>query len=141
MVAPNLCQPAKNNKKRTFLMHKVIFDTDPGVDDAMALLFLHHHHEIDLVGITTVFGNALNNTLTGNVGGADYLVGREIVPIARPDDGRGPFALHSPEDLLQRPLLFHTNYPDNWERWFAAAGCPHGPLQPAAGLRRCLLRL
>lgn len=38
-------------------MHKVIFDTDPGVDDAMALLFLHRHPEIDLIGVTTVFGN------------------------------------------------------------------------------------
>ncbi len=47
-------------------MHKVIFDTDPGVDDAMALLFLHHHREIDLVGITTVFGNATIETTTRN---------------------------------------------------------------------------
>ena len=39
-------------------MHKVIFDTDPGVDDAMALLFLHNHPEIDLIGVTSVFGNA-----------------------------------------------------------------------------------
>ena len=39
-------------------MHKVIFDTDPGIDDAMALLFLHRHPQIDLIGITTVFGNA-----------------------------------------------------------------------------------
>ena len=47
-------------------MHKVIFDTDPGVDDAMALLFLHRHPEIDLVGITTVFGNASIETTTRN---------------------------------------------------------------------------
>ncbi|HBF32603.1 nucleoside hydrolase [Rhizobium sp.] len=47
-------------------MHKVIFDTDPGVDDAMALLFLHHHAEIDLLGITTVFGNATIETTTRN---------------------------------------------------------------------------
>lgn len=47
-------------------MHKVIFDTDPGVDDAMALLFLHHHPEIDLLGITTVFGNASVETTTRN---------------------------------------------------------------------------
>ena len=47
-------------------MHKVIFDTDPGVDDAMALLFLHHHAGIDLLGITTVFGNALIETTTRN---------------------------------------------------------------------------
>jgi len=47
-------------------MHKVIYDTDPGVDDAMALLFLHRHPEIDLVGITTVFGNASVETTTRN---------------------------------------------------------------------------
>lgn len=47
-------------------MHKVIFDTDPGVDDAMALLFLHHHPEIDLLGITTVFGNAEIDVTTRN---------------------------------------------------------------------------
>lgn len=47
-------------------MHKVIFDTDPGVDDAMALLFLHRHPDIDLVGITTVFGNAPIDITTRN---------------------------------------------------------------------------
>lgn len=47
-------------------MHKVIFDTDPGVDDAMALLFLHQHADIDLLGITTIFGNASIETTTRN---------------------------------------------------------------------------
>jgi purine nucleosidase len=47
-------------------MHKVIFDTDPGVDDAMALLFLARHPEIDLIGITTTFGNASIETTTRN---------------------------------------------------------------------------
>ncbi|WP_064682415.1 nucleoside hydrolase [Rhizobium bangladeshense] len=47
-------------------MHKVIYDTDPGVDDAMALLFLHRHPEIDVIGITTVFGNASVETTTRN---------------------------------------------------------------------------
>ena len=47
-------------------MHKVIFDTDPGVDDAMALLFLHHHKDIDLIGVTTVFGNARIEVTTRN---------------------------------------------------------------------------
>jgi purine nucleosidase len=37
---------------------KVIFDTDPGIDDAMALLYLSKLPEIDLIGITTVVGNA-----------------------------------------------------------------------------------
>lgn len=48
------------------MAHKVIFDTDPGVDDAMALLFLHRHPDIDLVGVTTVFGNASIETTTRN---------------------------------------------------------------------------
>jgi purine nucleosidase len=47
-------------------MHKVIYDTDPGVDDAMALLFLHRHPDIDLLGVTTVFGNASVETTTRN---------------------------------------------------------------------------
>ena len=47
-------------------MHKVIFDTDPGIDDAMALLFLHRHPQIDLIGITTVFGNAPIELTTRN---------------------------------------------------------------------------
>lgn len=36
---------------------KVIFDTDPGVDDAMALYYALAHPEIEVVGITTTFGN------------------------------------------------------------------------------------
>lgn len=47
-------------------MLKVIFDTDPGVDDAMALLYLHRHPGIDLVGVTTVFGNAPIEITTRN---------------------------------------------------------------------------
>ena len=37
--------------------YKVIYDTDPGVDDAMALYFALAHPVIDVVGITTTFGN------------------------------------------------------------------------------------
>ena len=33
--------------------HKVIYDTDPGVDDAMALYFAMAHPDIELLGITT----------------------------------------------------------------------------------------
>ncbi|KKC41104.1 nucleoside hydrolase [Devosia epidermidihirudinis] len=45
---------------------KVIFDTDPGIDDAMALLYLSKLPEIDLLGITTVVGNANIETTTRN---------------------------------------------------------------------------
>jgi len=45
---------------------KIIFDTDPGIDDAMALLFAHYAPEIDVVGITTVLGNASLDNVTRN---------------------------------------------------------------------------
>ncbi|MBE7212117.1 MAG: nucleoside hydrolase [Gluconacetobacter diazotrophicus] len=47
-------------------MRKVIFDTDPGVDDAMALRFLTRRPELDLIGVTTVQGNGDIDTVTRN---------------------------------------------------------------------------
>ncbi|MCG8415329.1 MAG: nucleoside hydrolase [Pseudomonadales bacterium] len=44
----------------------VIFDTDIGIDDAMALLFLHYAPTIEIVGITTRFGNASVENTTNN---------------------------------------------------------------------------
>ena len=58
---------------------KVIYDTDPGIDDAMALLFLEYAPQIDLVGITTVLGNASIDTTTHN---ALYL--KQLFDIAAP---------------------------------------------------------
>ncbi len=45
---------------------KVIFDTDPGIDDAMALLFLANAPDIEIVGVTTGFGNGTVETTTRN---------------------------------------------------------------------------
>jgi inosine-uridine nucleoside N-ribohydrolase len=56
---------------------KVIFDTDPGIDDAMAILFAHASGKIDLLGITTVFGNATIENATRN---ALYLKQRFAIP-------------------------------------------------------------
>jgi inosine-uridine nucleoside N-ribohydrolase len=47
-------------------MLDVIFDTDPGIDDAMALLFLARARRVRLLAITTVFGNATIGTATRN---------------------------------------------------------------------------
>ena len=45
---------------------QVIFDTDPGIDDAMALYLLARHPAIQLRAITTVFGNAAIAITTHN---------------------------------------------------------------------------
>lgn len=83
-------------------MHKVIFDTDPGIDDAMALLFLHHHPDIDLIGITTVFGNASVETTTRNA----LFLKREwdiAAPVAR-GDGKAFNPMRNPVDW---PVMIH----------------------------------
>ena len=38
-------------------MHKIIIDTDPGIDDAMAIHLAFTHPELEVVGLTTIFGN------------------------------------------------------------------------------------
>ena len=45
---------------------KILFDTDPGIDDAMALLMLARDPRAELLGITTVFGNAPVARTTAN---------------------------------------------------------------------------
>lgn len=39
------------------MTHKIILDTDPGIDDAMAIFFAFQAPEIEVLGLTTVFGN------------------------------------------------------------------------------------
>lgn len=63
---------------------------------------------------------------------ADYVIGRELVPICRPRDLHGPRAIGNAQDLLARPLLFHTNYPGNWPRWLAHMGVTTPCPAPAA---------
>ncbi len=47
-------------------MRKVIFDTDPGVDDAVALALLTRRPELELIGVTTVLGNGGIEVVTRN---------------------------------------------------------------------------
>ncbi len=63
---------------------------------------------------------------------ADYVVGRQIVAVCRPEDLQRLGELSSPRDLLQLPLLFHANYPNTWANWLAWQGCPTEGLVAAA---------
>ena len=61
-------------------MHRIILDTDPGVDDAMAFFFADAHPQLQIAGITTVFGNVAVEQSSANtlrlveIAGADYPV-------------------------------------------------------------------
>ncbi|WP_406648136.1 nucleoside hydrolase [Aliisedimentitalea scapharcae] len=45
---------------------KLVIDTDPGIDDAMAIFYAAAAPEIDLIGLTTVFGNVTTPIATRN---------------------------------------------------------------------------
>ena len=64
------------------MRQKILYDTDPGVDDAMALLLLARHPDVELVGVTAVFGNATIDTTTRNALYLKQLFGFDA-PVAR----------------------------------------------------------
>jgi inosine-uridine nucleoside N-ribohydrolase len=57
---------------------KVIYDTDPGVDDAMALYYALAHPGINVVGITTTFGNVSVDQAATNALYLSAIAGRQI---------------------------------------------------------------
>jgi len=61
---------------------KIIIDTDPGVDDAMAILFAFLSPEVEVVGLTTIFGNVYTPQATQNALRLAEFAGRPDVPVA-----------------------------------------------------------
>ncbi|MFD0206293.1 MULTISPECIES: nucleoside hydrolase [Saccharothrix] len=59
----------------------LIIDTDPGVDDAFALALAAASPEVDLIGVTTVFGNVSLENTTRNALRLLALLGRDDVPV------------------------------------------------------------
>jgi inosine-uridine nucleoside N-ribohydrolase len=58
--------------------HKIIFDTDPGVDDAMALYYALAHPQIEVLGVTTTFGNVWVEQAAVNALYLLQLAGRDV---------------------------------------------------------------
>lgn len=81
---------------------KVIYDTDPGVDDAMALLLLVRHPLVELIGVTTMFGNADIATTTRNALFLKQMLGF-LAPVAR---GAAAPLVGAPDDP---PTFVHGN--------------------------------
>jgi inosine-uridine nucleoside N-ribohydrolase len=61
---------------------KIIFDCDPGHDDAIALLLALASPEVELLGITTVHGNQTLEKTTTNALKLLEFVGRTEIPVA-----------------------------------------------------------
>ena len=50
----------------TMTRQKIIIDTDPGIDDAMAIHYAFAHPSVDVMALTTVFGNVWVEQATRN---------------------------------------------------------------------------
>jgi purine nucleosidase len=61
---------------------KIIIDTDPGIDDAMAIYFAMCSPELELIGLTTVFGNVHASLATTNALRLLEIAGRPDIPVA-----------------------------------------------------------
>jgi pyrimidine-specific ribonucleoside hydrolase len=61
---------------------KLIIDTDPGIDDAFAIALAAVSSDVDLLGVTTVFGNVGLSATTINARRLLALCGRPDVPVA-----------------------------------------------------------
>jgi purine nucleosidase len=59
----------------------VILDCDPGIDDALAIVFACGHPGLDLAGVTTVSGNVQLAQVTGNALSVLELAGCPDVPV------------------------------------------------------------
>ncbi|MEV8143769.1 nucleoside hydrolase [Specibacter sp. NPDC078709] len=67
-------------------MKHIILDTDPGVDDAVAILLACASESIELHGVTTVGGNVGIDAVTANALAVLELAGRPDIPVYRGAD-------------------------------------------------------
>jgi purine nucleosidase len=66
----------------TAVPRAILLDCDTGIDDAMAILYLLGDPAVDLVAITTTFGNTTSAQAARNTLGVLTMAGRDDVPVS-----------------------------------------------------------
>ncbi|XP_020247744.1 probable uridine nucleosidase 1 [Asparagus officinalis] len=61
---------------------KLIIDTDPGIDDSMTILMAFQSSEVEVIGLTTVFGNCHAEDATRNALLLCEIAGHPEIPVA-----------------------------------------------------------
>lgn len=61
---------------------KLIIDTDPGIDDAMAIFVALQSPEVEVIGLTTIYGNVYTSLATRNALHLLEVAGRTDIPVA-----------------------------------------------------------
>ena len=67
-------------------MKKIIIDTDPGIDDAIALCYALNHPDLEVLALTTIFGNVATSLATDNALRLCELNNRQNVAVAHGAD-------------------------------------------------------
>ena len=62
-------------------MKRILIDTDPGIDDAAAILMALASPELDVVALTTIFGNSSVEVCTANARRVLAAAGRSDIPV------------------------------------------------------------
>ena len=130
---------------------KLIIDTDPGIDDAMAIHYALAEPQLELVGLTSIFGNVYVDQATRNalclaeMAGADIPVAEgAAAPLVQPLNPPSHH-VHGPEGFGRLPAASPAGQADPRPAWQfisetcrATAGgvtlCPVGPLTNIARL-------
>jgi purine nucleosidase len=101
-------------------VQKIIIDCDPGIDDALALVFAAGHPDLELRGITTVAGNVGLDKTTANALRVREFTGMPDVPVVAGCPGP-----------LQRPPLHARDV--HGDSGLGAASIPAASSGPADG--------
>ena len=64
-------------------MKKIWIDTDPGIDDAFAMAMLFASPEVEVVGVSTIFGNVTVDLTTKNARILLEAAGKTHIPVCR----------------------------------------------------------
>ncbi len=99
---------------------KIILDCDPGIDDALAIVFAWGHPDLEILGITTVAGNVSLDKTTANALRVCEFIGAADVPVVA----------GSPRPLLRPPL---TSRGPHGESGLAGARLPPPTTPPRGG--------
>ncbi|HEX9446991.1 MAG TPA: nucleoside hydrolase, partial [Dongiaceae bacterium] len=92
--------------------HRIIIDTDPGIDDAAAILLAMASPEIEILGLVTVAGNVSLSTTTRNALKLCELGGRLDIPVYAGADRPLTRRLETAEHIHGTTGMDGANLPD-----------------------------
>ncbi len=82
------------------MVEKIIIDTDPGIDDTIAICMAMASPEFSILGLTSIFGNTMGKITAENALRLSELNNSYTIPVARGSDSPLVIPFHSPGTLV-----------------------------------------